>query len=288
MLRNGTNVPETGRFALQGAITPNTIGVEGETYWGDPSTIARYLPGDTLVIMGRNEGSAIRLTGGRDVAFEDIEIYASGSTAVFSAGVVGVRLERVRVLPRPGTDRLISTNAGGLQFGELQAGSAIRNSEVRRTLDDGIGVYSVWLAAVLEAPSPSRLVVQRLFRRQFENGLLVSFVDTATAQELAGGRIVSQVPAYDAPAVSEGTVELEFDRGLPPLSRDAGMVYADAAQRGQGTVVENNLVEDVLNGRGIYLAGVVGVRVQGNTIRRTASAGIGAAQAMNPPNFTSP
>ena len=99
---------------------------------------------------------------------------------------------------------------------------------------------------------------------------------------------MSQVPAYDAPAVSEGTVELEFDRGLPPLSRDAGMVYADAAQSGQGTVVENNLVEDVLNGRGIYLAGVVGVRVQGNTIRRTASAGIGAAQAMNPPNFTSP
>ena len=201
VFRDGTVVAETGRFGLRGAITSNTIQANAEGYWLDPSTLGRYLPGDTLVIFGRSDTGAIRVDGGRDIAFEDVEVYASSGVAAFFANVPGARLERVGVRPRPGTDRLISTNAGGLQIGEVQAGSVIRDSHVRRTLDDGIGVYSVWLAAVLEAPSPSRLIVRRMFHREFENSLLVSFVDPATAQEIEGGRIVSQVPASNAPVV---------------------------------------------------------------------------------------
>ena len=61
-----------------------------------------------------------------------------------------------------------------------------------------------------------------------ENGLNVSLVNFTTAEELTGGRIVSQDPAYDAPVVSEGTVRVVFDRGLPAVGRDSGMVLADA------------------------------------------------------------
>lgn len=289
VFRNGTVVPDTGRFSIARPVRADALSVVAEGYWSDPATLARYLPGDTLVLFGRGaQGTAIRVDGGQAVAFEDVEVYASNTMAILFVRVGAARLDRVRVLPRPGTDRLISTNADGLNFTLTQAGSLIRDCEVRRTLDDGIAVNSTFLAEVQESPSPSRLVVRRKATTRFENGLEVAIVNTATAEEIAGGRILSQDPAYDAPLVSAGTVRLEFDRALPPVSQDFGMVLATAEQRGSGTLVENNLVEDVLFARGIYLAGAVGMTVRGNTVRRTASAGIVAWQAMQIGAFATP
>ncbi len=287
--RNGTVVADTGRFSIARPLRPDAVVVKAESYWSDPATLARILPGDTLVIFGRGaQGTAIRVDGGREVAFEDVDVYASNSIAILFVQVGAARLERVRVVPRPGTDRLISSNADGLNFTLVQAGSVIRNSLVRRTLDDGIAVNSMFLGVVQESAGPSRLDVRRKASTRFENGLDVAFVNTTTAEELGGGRILSQDPPYDAPLVLAGTVRLEFDRALPPVARDFGMVLSSPKQRGQGTVVENNLVEDVLFARGIYLAGTVGVTVRGNTVRRTASAGIVAWQALQIDGFATP
>ena len=289
VFRDDTVVGETGRISIGRPVRADAVTVEAEGYWSDPATLARYLPGDTLVVFGRGaQGTAIRADGGREVAFEDVDVYASNSIAVLFVRVGAARLERVRVLPRPGTRRLISSNADGLNLTNVQAGSAIRDSVVQRTLDDGIAVNSMFLGVVQEAPAASRLVVRRQATTRFENGLEVSILKSATAEEIAGGRIVSQNPAYEAPLVSAGTVTLEFDRALPAASRDDGMVLATAAQRGQGTLVENNLVEDVLFARGIYLAGAVGITVRGNIVRRTASAGIVAWQALQVGAFATP
>lgn len=289
VFRDGTVVGETGRIALARPVHADTATVVAEGYWSDPATLARYLPGDTLVVFGRGaQGTAVRVDGGREVAFEDVDVYASGSIAILFVRVGAARLERVRVLPRPGTGRLISSNADGLNFTNVQAGSVIRDSVVQRTLDDGIAVNSTFLAVVQEAPTASRLVVRRKATTRFENGLEVAILNSTTAEEVAGGRIVSQNPAYEAPLVLAGQVTLEFDRALSSASRDFGMVLAAAEQRGQGTRVENNLVEDVLFARGIYLAGAVGITVQGNTVRRTASAGIVAWQALQIEGFATP
>ena len=289
VFRDGTVVGETGRISLARPVRADAASVEAEGYWSDPATLARYLPGDTLVIFGRGaQGLAVRADGGREVAFEDVDVYASSSIAILFVRVGAARLERVRVLPRPGTDRLISSNADGLNLTNVQAGSVVRDSVVQRTLDDGIAVNSTFLAVVQESPAASRLIVRRKATTRFENGLEVAILNSTTAEEVAGGRILSQNPAYEAPLVPAGTVTLEFDRALPASSRDYGMVLATSEQRGQGTVVENNLVEDVLFARGIYLAGAVGITVRGNTVRRTASAGIVAWQALQIEGFATP
>jgi len=287
--RDGTVVADTGRFNIARPVTGDTVRAADDGYWTDASTLARILPGDTLVVFGRGgQGPAVRVDGGREVAFEDVDVYASNSIAILFVRVGAARIERTRVLPRPGTDRLISSNADGLNFTNVQADSLIRDCLVQRTMDDGIAVNSTYLASVLDTPGPNRLSVRRGANTRFENGLAVSLVNATTAEELTGGRILSQDPAYDAPVVSEGTVRLEFDRGLPAVPRDSGIVFADASQRGTVTVVENNVVEDVQFARGIYLAGAVGVIVRGNTVRRTTSGGIVAWQAMNVPGFATP
>ena len=289
VFRDGTVVADTGRLSIARPVRADTVTVVAEGYWSDPATLARYRPGDTLVIFGRGaQGTAIRVDGGREVAFEDVDVYASNSIAILFVRVGAARLERVRVIPRPGTDRLISSNADGLNLTLAQAGSIIRDSEVRRTLDDGIAVNSTFLATVQQSSAPTRLVVRRQATTRFENGLDVAIVNITTAEEMAGGRILSQDPVYEAPLVSAGTVRLEFDRALPPVSPDFGMVLASDLSRGAGTIVENNLVEEVLFARGIYLAGVAGVTVRGNTVRRTASAGIVAWQALQIGAFATP
>jgi len=138
---------------------------------------------------------------------------------------------------------------------------------------------------VLDSPVASRLTVRRQAGTRFENGLAISLVNFTTAAEVGGGRLLSQDPSYESAVVSEGTVRLEFDRALPAVSQNSGLVFADAAARGEGTIVENNLVEDVRFARGIYLAGVTGVIVRGNTVRRTTSGGIVVWQAMQVPGF---
>ncbi len=287
--RNGTVVADTGRFGIERTITSTTLQASADGYQSEPAALARILPGDTLVVLGRGEqGTAVRIDGGRDIAFEDVDVYASNSMALLFIRVGRARLERTRVIPKPGTDRLISTNADGLNFTLVQAGSIIRHCHVRGTMDDAIAVNSTFMASVLDSPVPNRLTVRRKANTKFENGLAMSLVHFTTAAELTGGSIVSQDPFYESPVVSEGTVRLEFDRGLPAVPATSGLVLAGAAARGEGTVVEHNLVEDVQFARGIYIAGPRGVIVRNNTVRRTTSGGIVIWQAMQVPGFAVP
>ena len=283
-------VTDTGRFAIDRPITSNTLrAADDSAYQNEPAVLARILPGDTLVLLGRGEqGLAVRVDGGRAIAFEDVDVYASNAMAILFVQVGAARLERTRVLPRPGTDRLISTNADGLNFTLVQAGSVLRDCVVRGTMDDGIAVNSTFLASVLESTAPNRLTVRRKASTRFENGLSLALIPFTSAAELLGGRVVSQDPAYESPVVSNGEVRLLFDRGLAAVSRDSGLVLAEASARGEGTVIENNLVEDVQFARGIYIAGVMGVIVRGNVVRRTTSGGIVVWQAMNVPGFAVP
>lgn len=287
--RDGAVVADTGRFGIQRSIGAATLQASADGYQSEPAALARILPGDTLVILGRGEqGTAVRIDGGRDIAFEDVDVYASPSMAILFVRVGAARLERTRVIPKPGTGRLISTNADGLNLTLVQAGSVIRGCEVRGTMDDAIAVNSTFMASVLDSPVPNRLTVRRKANTKVENGLEMSLVHFTTAAELTGGRIVSQDPSYAAPVVSEGTVRLEFDRGLPAVPVNSGLVLAGAAARGEGTVVEHNLVEDVQFARGIYIAGARGVIVRNNTVRRTTSGGIVIWQAMQVPGFAVP
>jgi hypothetical protein len=72
-----------------------------------------------------------------------------------------------------------------------------------------------------------------------------------------------------------------FDGTLPPLRNGFGMIFGNSANRGQGTVVEKNIIEDVLFGRGIFLGGISGVTVQKNIVRRTDCGGIVAHQDLS-------
>jgi hypothetical protein len=78
--------------------------------------------------------------------------------------------------------------------------------------------------------------------------------------------------------VFNGPVSLSFDRDLPALGPGFGMALAGASARGSGSSIEDNVVKDIVFGRGVWIAGVNGVATERNDIGHTSSGGIVVAQ----------
>jgi hypothetical protein len=269
VFRNGTLIPGTNRLPISTPLQPGVLNVTlQDSPWTQPSVLATYQPGDTVVFTARGGEAPILITGGDSNAVSNVDVYSSGSIGVHLDTLSNSRMENVRVLPRPGTDRLISTNADGLHLSFTLANNSIRNCFVSRTIDDGIAMNSPFLAFINQQSGNGQVTVQRNFDAIFPNGLSVLFVNPATAATLSGTQILSQNPRYIDPPATQ-TATLSFTQNPGALQNGFGMIYASASNRGNGSVIENNVVEDVFSARGIYLGGVIGVTVQHNTIRRT-------------------
>jgi hypothetical protein len=276
--RNGTIVPGTSRMQVAQPISGGILRlVQDKTPWTQTATLSMLAPGDTIVVTQRGGESLINASRSDNVQFSNITVYASSAMAVLLNSVSHSIVDHVRVLPRPGTG-LIASNADGIHFVLSGPDNHIRNSFVTRTLDDALAIDSLYLAAAISQDGPRQLTVHRSFYRRFPNGTAVNFVDPATDEEIAGATIVSQNPADSSTPTLDGAVELAFDRDLPTIAAGYGMVFANAPDRGAGSSIEGNEVQEISFGRGVYIAGAEGVIVEHNKIGHTSNAGIGVFQ----------
>jgi hypothetical protein len=92
-------------------------------------------------------------TGCNQCTFRNIHIYSGAGEGFFIEGSQSSLLDRIYVMPRPGTDRLISTMADGISIFMSGLNNTIRNCRAIRNLDDGIvdivgsrlGAERLWL-----------------------------------------------------------------------------------------------------------------------------------------------
>jgi len=251
--------------------------VQDHTPWTQSATLSTLLPGDTIVVTQRGGESLINASRSEEVEFSKITVYASSTMAVLLNSVSHSTVDHMRVMPRPGSG-LISSNADGIHFVLSGPDNHIRNSFVTRTLDDALAIDSLDLATVTKLSGPRKITVERSFYRRFPNGTAVHFVDPASGAELGGATIDSQDPADSNSPTLDGSVQLTFDRDLPAIALNFGMVFADPMDRGAGSSIEGNEVREISFGRGVYIAGAEGVRVERNKIGHTSNAGIAVSQ----------
>jgi hypothetical protein len=271
--RNGDILPGTSRMEVTQPIAAGALDlVQSNAPWVQGTTLSTFQPGDTIVVFVRGGQATISVVGGDSITVSDATIYGSSLQGIqFNSSSNGI-VERVRVMPRPGS--LISVDAGGIIFVDDAGANHIRNNLVARNLDDALAIYETDAATVVQQIAPNQLVVDRVAFRRFPNGTKVNFVDPATGNELGGATIVAQQPSDSTPPVFGGTVTLTFDTDLPTLAAGFGMVPATPASRGSGSRIENNVVGEVLFGRGVYGAGNIGLTVVGNKVGHTSFAGI--------------
>jgi len=274
VLRGGSPIPNASRLPLTQPTSSSTLQVIRDTTpWTQPAVLRTYQPGDIIVVTLRDGEATILTEGGGGNVVSGVDIYASGAIGLHLDSASNSTVNKVRVLPRPGTDRLISTNADGIHLSYIQNNNSVQLCYVALTMDDGIALNSPFLAFVSSASGARSLRVTRNFSTQIPNGTAVSLLNPATGQTIGRYVLLSQSPPFHDPNVSK-TATYMFDQDLPPVQSGFGLVYADPVNRGLSSVIQNNDVEKILFARGIFLGGVTGVTVQENTVRQTNCGGI--------------
>jgi hypothetical protein len=86
-------------------------------------------------------------------------------------------IDHVQVIPRPGTDRLISTNADGIRLSKAGANNVVSNNTIRRGCDDGIAIDGQWYAVVEQVNSDGTVQVARNATGTLAVGDAFEFID---------------------------------------------------------------------------------------------------------------
>ena len=278
--RNGEFVPGTGLTIMQYPISSNVLSATpSDSPWTQSAVLSTLRPGDVVAVADDIGADPLDIVKCDSMLFTNIEIHG-GIGAIDLSDTSNSTLDHIRVVPRPGA--LLGSASGGLSFTNLQ-NNHIRNSYVTRTLDDALALGTDPPAVVVSQPGSRQLVVSRNGTEHLPNGTLLSFVPIATAAELKGGIVISQDPP-DTPVDvgNQVQVTLTFDRDLPALSAGDQVFYASPDKRGSGSTIEDNIVEDIGYGRGVFIGGVENVVIQRNVIRGTSNAGIDVTEGTAP------
>ena len=278
LFRNGQVIPGTSRTALVPPFAnPTLVLQQDDTPWTQTPTLATLQSGDTVVVSARAGGPPVEVWQCDSITLSNVKIYGSNGFAVQLYQTSNTVVDHVSVMPRPGVG-LVGSNADGIHFSSTYQNNHIRNCYVTRTEDDALIMDSQNQATVVTVGGPRQLTVQRTAYNRFPNGTAVNFVDPVSTNEFPGATIVSQSPPdSDSPGFGEQVV-LNFDRTLPALTEGQFMVYGSALLRGSGSTFEDNVVEDIISGKGIWINGVMSVIAQRNVIRRTSEGGVSVSQ----------
>ncbi len=275
VFRNGVPLQQVGRMAAKRPVTGNTIAISDvNDPWAKPAQLAAIQPGDTVVFTDRSGSPAINFVGGQNDAIHNASIYSAGQIGLYFGRTNGATADHVQVIPRPGTTRLISTNADGIHTSFALGANVFTNNIVRRTCDDALAISAAWLATVSQTSGTS-VTVSRSFGSPFPPNVPVSFIDPSTEATVGTATILSETPPYAQQSLTDGeTVTLTLDRLIPGIAANFGMTDNDPAKRGSGSVIAYNTVQEGVFARGVWLAGVQNVSVHDNYIQRTSSNGI--------------
>jgi len=275
IFRNGVPIQQVGRLGAKRPVTGNTIAISDvNDPWARPAQLAAIQAGDTVVFTDRSGPPTLNFVGGQNNAIRNASIYSAGQIGVYFGRTNGATVDHVQVIPKPGTSRLISTNADGIHTSFALGANVFTNNMVRRTCDDALAISAAWLASV-NTVSGNSVTLARNFSSPFAPGAAVSFINPDTDEVIGTATIVTETPSFDQQKFTDGeTVTLTLDRSIAGLKANFGMTDADPKKMGSGSVIAYNTVQDGVFARGVWLAGVQNVSVHDNYIQRTSSNGI--------------
>jgi hypothetical protein len=290
MFRNGRPATGIQRMATQLPFTGDRF-VVPPLYGFDPTpeNMAKIRAGDVAVVAMRQFGEPIVSYRCRGCTFRNISVYAAASAAIESTYSENTVWERVYSIPKPGTDRLISSFGFGFQGNGPN--NHVRLSRAIRTLDGGIAAY-VWATGDVESqPSPRSVVVFGAGGAlgqgvTLPDGSPVVFQRRSDGAILASAVMVSQTGSVED--FNPIRLTYTFDRDLPSNLSGTVMYTTDVAQRGGNSVFERNNIQDKSCCFGMDIWGWANSVVSGNYIRRIGFSGIAAIQSLMTSNWTTP
>lgn len=222
-------------------------------------------------------GCAVTATGSTNLVYDGITIYQAGTMAFHEHGGGGnTRIVNCKVTRRPGTDRLLSSNADGFHCKNMRKGPTVENSTFEYMQDDGINIHGMLGRVRGDADGTTLTLLPR-----YESGILagdtLEFFDPETHRS-KGRAAVSEVtdlsridPAelkrYGALSGTAKSVVL-----TSPVRLSDGDRYINHSASGSGFTIRNNRFGP-LRYRGMLIRTSNGV-IENNTVRDTGNGGI--------------
>ena len=111
------------------------------------------------MVYARLDGPVVRIQGGSNVTAYNIAIYAGSQVGLDVNVCSNCTVTQVQVIPRPGTDRLMSTNADGISLIQVGQNNVAQRSRIKRTGDDGLSPNVQSIAQVISQPGATQVQV---------------------------------------------------------------------------------------------------------------------------------
>jgi hypothetical protein len=278
MFRNGQ--PVLGRLWPPLQFSGNRFSA-GNT---DPAVLASVRVGDIAVIALSNGGNTINTNHCTGCTLRNISVFSASGAGVQAIDTQSGLMERVYSIPKPGTDRLVST-FGIAMFPIIGPNNRIRLSRAIRMMDDGFALVGQFIGTVQSQVSPSSVVVEASggptvlgSGDSVPNGTPVSFQRLSDGMILGSAIIVSQT----APSGSPPHVTYSLDRNLPNNLAGTVMYATDPDINGANSLLERSTVQSQSCCKGFYIGGLANSSVRGNYISRAAWSGVFLLQGLVP------
>jgi hypothetical protein len=255
------------------------------------SALPTIRPGDIAVLRVRVGSNAI-VADCTACTFRNIRVY-SGMEGVDLMGPSSSSvLERVYVMPKPGTDRLVSTLADGTTLDQPGPNNTVRLCRSIRTLDDGFSPH-IWVWGDVQSVTAARTaVIAGLGPTALAQRRPLPVASNVTFQRASDGLIFGNavVTAESSITTVNGVnqVAVDFDRDLPSDVAGAYIYATDPSWRGDGLRLERNTVQEQGYATGISLWGLRNATVTGSYLRRTAMTGMSIINTLSNLNWLVP
>ncbi|HLX43204.1 MAG TPA: hypothetical protein VKR43_07205 [Bryobacteraceae bacterium] len=290
VFRNGVPIPDVGRLPMNLPATPTGVSIGGAgNPWARQANLALIQPGDVLVYTDRGGPHTIHFVSSENSTVHNVSIYSAGAMALSIPSSSGMLIDHVQLIPRPGTDRLISGNADGIHATYAGANNKFSNNIVRRNCDDAFAFDAPWAAAVSSASSGTTVAVSRFAGSTFPEGSQIAFINAATEAVSGTAHIVKESPPSSQQTGANGeSVTLTLDQAVAGLNAGDGVVTTDPTMHGGGSSMQFNLAQENVFSRGLWLSGVTGISVHDNFFQRTSKPGIFIQQYNTAANSVGP
>ncbi len=275
VFRGGMELRTTGPMRVAAPVNDSSIQITGTDPWAQAANLGTIQPGDTLVFNHRAGSGTIFANASPGFTVQNVSIYAAGFIGVTTIYGSAITIDHVQVIPRPGTDRLISTNADGIHLNWSGANNVISNNTVRRGCDDAIAIDGQWYAVVNAPNNGASVQVMRRGPSPLSVGSSFDFINIVTAAVAGTASIVAETPPPSQQTGAAGElITLTLDHVISGLQANFGVTPSDPSLRGAGSVIRGNLVQEEVFVRGIYTPGVENVTVSDNMTEATNGPGI--------------
>jgi hypothetical protein len=182
------------------------LGGNLQRFWGVGYGGYRYntqniKPGDRMAIVMRHT-HGVRVRRSEDVSFINFNMYSSPMFGIsMSDGGGGLLIKDSRIVPRPGTKRLMSVNGDGIHLTSLKRGVTIENSEFSAAGDDIMNIHGDF-GMIQEQIDSTRVVVSIKNFRNIFIGSTINLYDYNTLDLKGTFKVLS---------IEEGDIEARMD-----------------------------------------------------------------------------